>query len=247
MENRTERRGFIWLSLVLVVVLIVLLLVPHKSKRIELNEQEKEAVAKLEQEEESTNKIGNRRYHNKLKKHQRRENYSKESEKISLSPPDFKRKEVERKELMIEINTADTLDLQELYGIGSYFSRAIVKYRSMLGGYVRKEQLREVYGMTEDRYQAILPYIMINQSEVKKIKINTASVAELRRHPYIDSYQARAIVRFRNNGGRFTSEIDLMKVSLLDKETIEKIAPYIDYTDDTIHSEPDGSDAQSNG
>lgn len=44
----------------------------------------------------------------------------------------------------IEINGADTTELMKIPGIGSYYSRQIVRYRNQLGGFVSKEQLLEI-------------------------------------------------------------------------------------------------------
>ena len=49
--------------------------------------------------------------------------------------------------VVVEINTADSAELMRLNGIGASFSRRIVKYRNLLGGFISKEQLLEVYGM----------------------------------------------------------------------------------------------------
>ncbi|MEM9858315.1 MAG: helix-hairpin-helix domain-containing protein, partial [Bacteroidota bacterium] len=45
-----------------------------------------------------------------------------------------------------DINEADTTQLKQLKGIGSVFSRRILKYRKLLGGFVTSDQLSEVYG-----------------------------------------------------------------------------------------------------
>lgn len=51
--------------------------------------------------------------------------------------------------LLIELNAADTTELKKLDGIGSAYAKRIVKYRDLIGGFVRKEQLLEVYGLTK--------------------------------------------------------------------------------------------------
>ena len=132
-------------------------------------------------------------------------------------------------QVIVELNSADTTALQQLYGIGPSFARRIVKYRSLLGGYVRKEQLLEVYGMTEDRYQAIAPYIIIDTSLVTAIDINSATVDQVRRHPYLDYYQARSVVDYRNTGFRFSSMKELLLVNLIDEKTVTNLEGYIQF------------------
>ncbi len=129
----------------------------------------------------------------------------------------------------IELNSADTADLRCLYGIGPVFAARIVKYRQQLGGYVRKEQLLEVYGMDEERYAGIAAFVVLDTASVAKLRVNELSVAELKRHPYLDYYQAKAIVDFRNGGRRYRSMDDLRLVSLIDDETATKLQGYIQF------------------
>lgn len=134
-----------------------------------------------------------------------------------------------KREFSIELNSADTLDLQLLHGIGPVFANRIVRYRNLLGGFVRKEQLMEVYGMTPERYNMIAGHISVDPSHVKKIDINNAPLDEIRRHPYIDYYQAKAILIFRQKGRRIDGPDDMLKINLIDSATVIKINGYIQY------------------
>ena len=86
---------------------------------------------------------------------------------------------------IIELNTADTFDLQRLRGIGPSFARRITGYRARIGGYVKKEQLLEVWGMDSSRYEGIKRYLTVNPEKITQIKLNTATFKELLRHPYM--------------------------------------------------------------
>lgn len=244
MKNKTEQRGFLWLSIVLLAVLFVLLLIPHKSKTTPMDEATSEAFANLNTHDSIYRHERYRHYSsNHYRRHATRSDQKVKEPSDKLSPPDFTRNREERRALTVELNGADTLELQDLYGIGPYFARAIVKYRNRLGGYVHKEQLMEVYGMTDDRYQAIAQHITIDTANIHKININTADYATLKRHPYIDNYQARAIIKLRSSGVRFSNPNDLLKVSIIDIETVNKLIPYISFEYETIHCGPDGSNA----
>ncbi len=105
----------------------------------------------------------------------------------------------EVREVMLELNSADTLQLQELRGIGPGFARRIVKYREKLGGYYAKEQLMEVYGFTEELYGKVVSHITVNASKISKLDVNAHGIAELKLHPYISFYEAKAIVEYRNS------------------------------------------------
>lgn len=133
-----------------------------------------------------------------------------------------------RKELkVIEINTADTLELKSLPGIGSSFARRIVKYRNLLGGYHSLDQLLEVYGMDEQRFDGFKAWIKVESQPLTAINVNTAEVKELGRHPYVDWNLARAIVNYREQHGSYDRLEDLKALHLVNEEIYAKIAPYL--------------------
>ncbi len=127
----------------------------------------------------------------------------------------------------IDINTADTLLLQTLKGIGSGFSRKIVKYREKLGGFSKKEQLLEVWGMDNERYKAIENCITLGNYNVIKINLNTASVSVLNKHPYIDMNIAKALIAYRNTHGKFKTISEIKNCVLVHEQLYSKIEPYL--------------------
>lgn len=131
--------------------------------------------------------------------------------------------------LMVDISTADSSRLCQLYGIGPSYAKRIVKYRSLLGGFVNVNQLREVFGMDDERFLAIAPNVFASAKNVSRIPVNSATVDELRRHPYIDFYQARAIVEYRSKAGPLKNYDDLLKVNLIDDSLAIKIIGYIQF------------------
>ncbi|RVT96503.1 helix-hairpin-helix domain-containing protein [Mucilaginibacter limnophilus] len=129
----------------------------------------------------------------------------------------------------VEINSADSATLTTVYGIGPSFARRIIKYRELLGGFYSKEQLKEVYGLDENKYLEIKDQLKIDASAVKKININKASAYELNRLPYLDYKQANAIEQYRLQHGNYTSAAALQEIMILDKQTIDKIKPYLSF------------------
>jgi competence protein ComEA len=89
---------------------------------------------------------------------------------------------------MVELNSADSLQLLALPGIGPAFAHRIIKYRTILGGYVTTEQLKEVYGMKPETYSMIKDHVIADPSAVKKIDLNKDDFKTVNRHPYI-SYE----------------------------------------------------------
>jgi len=134
----------------------------------------------------------------------------------------------ERKPFTVQANTCDTLDLQQIRGIGSTTSHRIIKYREQLGGFVRKEQLLEVWGIDSTRYEQIKDAFIIDKQNIRKLNINTISIRELQRHPYLDYYQAKAIVQTRDSQGPYENISDILKIALIDQETFNLIKDYLE-------------------
>ena len=151
------------------------------------------------------------------------------SETSSATPASssFYQTQYPKKSLSFELNTADSLDLVQLYNIGPVIARRILKYRSLLGGYVRKEQLREVYGIDSARYNDIAPHLTVDPSRITPIDINTADIDRLKRHPYLDYYQAKAIIRLREEKGAYAGVRDILNIPIIDSETFTRIEPYL--------------------
>ncbi|MBL3656436.1 helix-hairpin-helix domain-containing protein [Fulvivirga sediminis] len=127
-----------------------------------------------------------------------------------------------------DINIADTSALKALKGIGSAYARRIVKYREALGGYVNKEQLKEVYGLGAELIQGLDTACYIDSTyNPDKININKAFETELIRHPYLNRKQAKAIVNYRYQHGDYNHPDDLFKIKLLDSILIYKLKPYL--------------------
>lgn len=127
----------------------------------------------------------------------------------------------------LNINQADTLDLMQLKGIGPAYAKRIIKYRNLLGGYARKEQLLEVYGMDTTRYHGFSSDIFIDTLEIRKINANTAGVKDLIAHPYIEYFVAKTIIRHRDKDGPFTSIEEIKERTGIPSEIFQKIRPYL--------------------
>ena len=129
--------------------------------------------------------------------------------------------------VVVELNSADTSQLMKLYGIGPSFSKRIVKYRELLGGYIAKEQLLEVYGMDSSRFNPISEHLLVDTTIRNRINVNSADFKTLLRHPYLDKNQTKAIINYRKQHGVFSSVSDLKKIHLIDEEIYLQIEPYL--------------------
>ena len=129
--------------------------------------------------------------------------------------------------IMVELNAADSLDLQQLKGIGPSFARRIIKYRELLGGFNSKEQLLEVYGMDSLRYRNIREQVTVDRDKIRKININKVTIKEMTKHPYIEFFVAKSIISFRNEKGEFTDINQIREAKLIYNELYLKIEPYL--------------------
>jgi hypothetical protein len=128
--------------------------------------------------------------------------------------------------LKIDINTADTTELMQVRGIGPVFSTRIIRYRDILGGYVRLSQLKEVYGLDNEIYMSIEPYLLADTSRVLKLRPRTDEFSVLLRHPYLDYGQVSQIFRLRNTVGLNSPE-DLLQSPLFSGSDLARLAPYL--------------------
>ena len=122
-------------------------------------------------------------------------------------------------------------ELIKIKGIGSVYSSRIIKYRSALGGFAYKTQLKEVYGIDDSLFQALLPFIQLDTSfKLRKIQINTVDKSTLSKHPYFRSKRlSDVVIKYRNNHGSFKQGDDLLKIHLISDSLLKKISPYLDF------------------
>ena len=135
----------------------------------------------------------------------------------------------EKAKLHIDLSMADTSALQQIWGIGPVLASRIIKFRDALGGFHQLEQIKEVYGISEEQFEKMQPLLFLGDHPLKKITINQLTAAQLAQHPYISHKEARHIVRYREQHGAFTSETDLTKLYALTDDFLRKIAPYLDF------------------
>jgi DNA uptake protein ComE-like DNA-binding protein len=129
--------------------------------------------------------------------------------------------------VMVDVNDADSLQLLNIKGIGPAFASRIIKYRNRLGGFIRKEQLMEVYGLDSIKYAQIESQVLIDQDKITPININTCEFVDIKRFPYLTYKQMNAIIAYRKQHGNYKAITDLNKIHILNPEIISKIAPYI--------------------
>ena len=129
----------------------------------------------------------------------------------------------------VDINTVDSTALVELPQIGGYTASRILAFRDKLGGFIDKEQLRDVKGMDSARFNAIQPYILIGEAELRKIDINRADFKTLVGHPYLNYEQVKRIVNQREKRGMIKNWAQLQSLIENDGEVNPLLEHYLKY------------------
>lgn len=97
----------------------------------------------------------------------------------------------------LDLNAADSEALLSLRGIGPYYASKILSYRRRLGGsFSSLDQLLEIDGFTRDRLDGFRDDVELRRAP-SRFNIWEATQAQLEAHPYIGSYAAKGIIRFK--------------------------------------------------
>lgn len=128
--------------------------------------------------------------------------------------------------IIVELNSADSAYLTKIKGIGAFYAKSIIKYRQQLGGFAFKEQLMEIWKFDKEKFDAVKHQIIVDESEVKKLNINTFTAAQLK-HPYISWNMANAIENYRKHHGKYKTLEEIKNTDLVDDETFRKLVYYL--------------------
>lgn len=145
---------------------------------------------------------------------------------------DYKSKSFDKKEkiIVLDINQASQEDLIKVYGIGPGLSERILKEKAKFGSFVSMEQMKDIWGLSAEVIENLNKYFEITtQPNVKKLKINEASVKELMQFPYFRYALAKEIVTFRSMKGEIRNIEDLIKIKDFPVDKIKIIALYLEF------------------
>ncbi len=132
-----------------------------------------------------------------------------------------------QQDIMLEINTADSLEWMKLKGIGPGRARSILKYRKMLGGFYTIEQVKEAYFITDSLFNTIKANLRVNPALIQKLKVNAVDFKTMVHHPYIKYEGTKCIFALKRNK-KITAD-DLKNSSCFSREQLEKVLIYLDF------------------
>lgn len=216
--TRMERQGIIVLAVLIALVFTVCWLVSSQEEVIvtdtgKFEKDYADFVASIEERK----KKQNANYKNDFRER-----------KVVLSP--------------FDPNTTDSIGFLDL-GLPSWMAKNILRYRAKGGKFRVPEEFKKIYGLTEEQYAILLPYIYINDASVKRdtvrllaresqrdstkvykyptgtvIDLNEADTTELKKIPGIGSGIARMIVGYRRQLGGFYDIEQLKEIQINTRE-----------------------------
>ncbi len=145
--------------------------------------------------------------------------------------PDSVKRPYKKSAAIIELNLTDTIQLVQIRGIGPYRAKKIVEYRDALGGFIKIDQLLEIYKIDHSVLDQIEPYISIDSNLVIKMNINKVSLDRLKKHPYLRYSIANSLVNLRKAQGPYRTMKDLYRSDLMNDSIYKLIRPYIKLND----------------
>ncbi|MCM0041154.1 MAG: helix-hairpin-helix domain-containing protein [Algoriphagus sp.] len=129
----------------------------------------------------------------------------------------------------LPFSEVDSVVLQIVPGIGALTAGRIIKHRESLGGFIKVEQLHEVFGLRPETIPVIWEYFDFDRVAPRRIEINTVAVEELAKHPYISYQEAKVLVAYRLQHGPYLQVDDLLKIKIFKKDWVGKIGPYLNF------------------
>ena len=131
---------------------------------------------------------------------------------------------------VVDINAATVEDWQQIRGVGPGWAKRIVNFREKLGGFTSAAQVGETFGLPDSVFQKMLPQMQANTSVFRRININSATLDELKKHPYLSSFQATILFNYRQQHGNYTDFASMKKVKAGFKdEDWKRLEPYLSF------------------
>ena len=233
--SKSERRA-VYVLLVLIALFVVgIVCIPERQPALDsgLTAADSAEWKKLETETFPKTKYSPRDSFPKRKKYS--ETYRSNSRKSQRNDSTERKDFLPKKEYVkvfkypegtqIDVNSADTVELKKIPGIGSGIAGSIVRYRERLGGFYALNQLEEVKHVTPD----LLKWFKLENDSIRKVEINKAGLDKLRAHPYLNFYQAKIIIEHRRKKGPIKSLSQLALYEEFAEKDLNRLSAYISF------------------
>ncbi len=100
-------------------------------------------------------------------------------------------------------------------------------FREQLGGFATIAQLKEVYGISLERFEELKQFFDVDSSKIRTLNVNQATFKQLLRHPYLNYEQVKSIVYYREKMEPHKSIHDLVNFSSFTPNQVKKVKPYL--------------------
>lgn len=128
----------------------------------------------------------------------------------------------------VDLNTATSVQLQKVFGIGEKLSTRIISYRNKVSGFVNTVELLDVYGLTPEVIENIEKEFAVKTPRtINTVNLNSATREELVTIKHIDYEVAHLIIEQRTLRGGLISTEDLIKIEGFPTDKIEIIKLYL--------------------
>ena len=124
----------------------------------------------------------------------------------------------------VELNSADSITLISVRGIGPYYASKILRYRQRLGGFQSVKQLKEVK-MTYFNVDSCAHLFTVNPALIRKQDMDTMSFKAVLRHPYLEYEDVQMIFNAKKKYGHVSWQL-LAEKKVLATYKLKKIQPY---------------------
>lgn len=124
----------------------------------------------------------------------------------------------------LELNTADSVTLFKIRGIGPYYASKIIRYRQRLGGFYSVKQLKELK-MTYFNVDSCEQVFTVNPDFIIKCDMDTMTFKAILHHPYLEYEDVQMIFNAKRQYGHLSFSI-LEKNKILAAHKLKKIKPY---------------------
>lgn len=155
---------------------------------------------------------------------------------MSSTPPSYpqetKRSNKYTEPRRFNLNNIDSVTLVRIPGIAARTASTILRYRERYGGFYDPWQLQDF--MTWEAAEAHMEewcteWFSAELADIRHIRINQATVAELCRHPYITYEQAIELVKYRTRHKKIEKLEEINNFSTFKPEEIKRLAPYLSF------------------
>lgn len=149
-------------------------------------------------------------------------------------------------------NTADSITLVHL-GLKPWQAHNLLRYRAKGGRYRKAEDMKRLYGMTDELYTRIEPWIQIDSLQTGKdsitrdtllyvrvekkdtiLELNSTDTAELQLLRGVGRYMAKRIIRYRNELGGYARIEQVREIEDIASLVTDTILAHMRVTPDSI-------------